>query len=54
MVPAKRKRLSNFERIRRIRETACEIGPNDDPAWFGRVFEQVARPSEPIEESAEK
>ena len=54
MAPARRIRLSDVERTPRIREIACEIGPNNDPAWFGCVFDQAVRPSEPIKKSAEK
>jgi hypothetical protein len=52
MTPGKITISSDVERTARIRE-ACEIGRNNDPAWFGYV-EQVARPSEPIKKSAKK
>ena len=54
IVPAKEIKLSDIERTPRIRETACEIGRDNDPASFGRAFEQVIRASEPKKNSVEK
>jgi hypothetical protein len=54
IVPAKEIKLSDIECTPRIRETACEIGRDNDPALFGRAFEQVIRASEPKKNSVEK
>jgi hypothetical protein len=42
-VPAKKTKLSGINRTPRIRETAREIGGDNDRASFGRAFEQVVR-----------
>jgi hypothetical protein len=45
-VPAKKTKLFDIRRTPRIRETAREIGGDNDRASFGRAFEQVIRASE--------
>jgi hypothetical protein len=42
-MPAKKTKLSNAERAKRIRETAREIGTDNDPASFERAFEKVVK-----------
>ena len=46
-MPAKKTKLSDINRTPHIRETAREIGGDNDRASFGRAFEQVVRASEP-------
>jgi hypothetical protein len=53
-VPAKKTKLSGIHRTPGIRETAREIGGDDDRASFGRAFEQVVRASEPKKKSVER
>jgi hypothetical protein len=43
-MPAKKTNLTDAERAKRIRETAREIGTDNDPASFDRAFEKVVRP----------
>jgi len=40
-MPAKKTRLSDAERAKRIRETAREAETSDDPKDFERAFEKV-------------
>lgn len=42
-MPAKKTTLTDAERARRIRETAREVGTDNDPKSFERAFEAVAR-----------
>lgn len=44
-MPAKKTTLTDAERAKRIRETAREIGTDNDPDSFDRAFEKVVRPS---------
>lgn len=44
-MPAKKTNLTDAERARRIRETAREIGTDNDPASFDRAFKKVVRPA---------
>jgi hypothetical protein len=43
-MPAKKTKLTDAERAKRIRETAREIGTDNDPASFDRAFKKVVRP----------
>lgn len=53
-MPAKKTSLTDAERAKRIRETAREIGTDNDPASFDRAFKKVVRaapaPAKPISE----
>ena len=40
-MPAKKTTLTDAERAKRIRETAREVGADNDPASFDRAFEKV-------------
>jgi hypothetical protein len=40
-MPAKKAKLTDAERAKRIRETAREVGTDNDPASFERAFEKV-------------
>ena len=51
-MPAKRTILTDAERAKRIRETAREIGTDNDPASFDRAFERVVKPHQEPEKSA--
>jgi hypothetical protein len=53
IVPAKKIKLAD-NRTPRIRETAREIGADNDHASFGRAFEQVVLASEPKKKSVER
>jgi hypothetical protein len=44
-MPAKKTKLTDAERAKRIRETAREIGTDNDPASFDRAFEKVVKQS---------
>ena len=50
-MPKKKKTLSDAERAKRIRETAREIGTDNDPASFDRAFEKVVRAPRQAEKS---
>ena len=41
-MPAKKTTLTDAERAKRIRETAREVGTDNDPASFDRAFDKVA------------
>jgi hypothetical protein len=43
-MPAKKTSLTDAERAKRIRETAREIGTDNDPKSLERVFDKVVRP----------
>jgi hypothetical protein len=43
VMPAKKTQLLDSERAKRIRETAREVGTNNDPASFDRAFEKVVQ-----------
>jgi hypothetical protein len=45
-LPAKKTTLTDAERAKRIRETAREIGTDNDPASFERAFDKVVRPAQ--------
>ena len=45
IMPAKRTTLTDAERAKRIRETAREIGIDNDPASFDRAVKKVVRPA---------
>jgi hypothetical protein len=40
-MPAKQKKLTDAERAKRIRETAREIGTDNDPEALERAFKKV-------------
>ena len=44
-MPAKKTKLTDAERAKRIRETAHEIGTDNDPASFDRAVKKVVRPA---------
>ena len=44
-MPAKLTKLSDEERAKRIRETAREIGTDNDPKAFERAFAMVVKPT---------
>jgi hypothetical protein len=44
-MPAKKSKLTDEERAKRIRETAREIGTDNDPAAFERAFGKVVQSS---------
>lgn len=44
-MPAKKTKLTDAERAKRIRETAREHGTDNDPASFDRAFDSVVRPA---------
>jgi hypothetical protein len=44
IVPAKKTTLTDAERAKRIRETAREIGTDNDPKSLERAFDNVVRP----------
>ena len=46
-MPVKKTTLTDVERAKRIRETAREIGTDNDPASFDRAFEKIVRPKDP-------
>jgi hypothetical protein len=46
IVPAKQTKLTDIERAKRIRETAREIGTDNDPKSLERAFDKVVRPKE--------
>lgn len=46
-MPAKQTKLSDAERAKRIRETAKEIGTDNDPEAMERAFKRVAAPPTP-------
>lgn len=46
-MPAKRNQLSDAERAKRIRETAREIGVDNDPEAMERAFKKVTTPPKP-------
>jgi hypothetical protein len=43
-MPAKKTKLTDAERAKRIRETAREIGTDNDPKSLERAFDKVVRP----------
>jgi hypothetical protein len=43
-MPAKKTKLTDAERAKRIRETAREIGTDNDPESLERAFKKVVRP----------
>jgi len=43
-MPAKKTILTDAERAKRIRETAREIGTDNDPNSLERAFDKVVRP----------
>jgi hypothetical protein len=47
-MPAKKTTLTDAERAKRIRETAREIGTDNDPKSLERAFDEVARPKKSI------
>ncbi len=49
-MPAKKSTITDAERAKRVRETAREIGTDNDPASFERAFEKVVK--RPREETA--
>ena len=54
-MPRKKTTLTDAERAKRIRETAREIGTDNDPASFDRAFKKVVRPAEtPAKSVSEK
>lgn len=44
-MPAKQTKLTDAERAKRIRETAREIGTDNDPAAFDQAVKKVVRPA---------
>jgi hypothetical protein len=42
-MPAKQTKLTDAERAKRIRETAREIGTDNDPEAMERAFKKVAK-----------
>ena len=48
-MPAKKQRLTDTERAKRIRETAREIGTSNDPTSFERAFASVIHAPKPAE-----
>jgi hypothetical protein len=46
-MPAKKTTLTDAERAKRIRETAREIGTDNDPESLERAFKKVVRPKDP-------
>jgi len=54
-MPAKKTTLTDAERAKRIRETAREVGTDNDPASFDRAVAKVVRaPKQPIKTGAAK
>jgi hypothetical protein len=54
-MPAKKHRIADAERAKRIRETAREIGTDNDPASFERAFSAVAKaPKKPLQSKKPK
>lgn len=45
-MPAKKTNLTDAERAKRIRETARELGTDNDPKSLERAFDKVSRPKE--------
>jgi hypothetical protein len=45
-MPSKKTKLTDAERAKRIRETAREIGTDNDPESLERAFEKVVRPKD--------
>ncbi len=43
-MPAKKTNLTDAERAKRIRETARDIGTDNDPKSLERAFDKVVRP----------
>jgi hypothetical protein len=43
-MPAKKTKLTDAERAKRIRETAREIGTDNDPKSLERAFDKIVRP----------
>ena len=43
-MPTKKASLTDAERAKRIRETAREVGTDNDPASFERAFAAVVKP----------
>jgi hypothetical protein len=43
-MPAKKEPLTDAERAKRIRETAREVGTDNDPASFDRAFAKEIQP----------
>jgi hypothetical protein len=52
-MPAKKTKLSDAERAKRIREAARELGTDNDPEAMERAFQKVAR-SKPTAASRER
>jgi hypothetical protein len=46
-MPAKKTKLTDAERAKRIRETAREIGTDNEPESLERAFKKVVRPKDP-------
>lgn len=46
-MPAKKTKLTDEERAKRIRETAREIGTDNDPKSLERAFKKIIRPKDP-------
>lgn len=45
-MPAKQTKLTDAERAKRIRETAREVGTDNNPAAFDSAFAKVVQPPE--------
>jgi hypothetical protein len=43
-MPAKKTTITDAERAKRIRETARELGTDNDPESLERAFDKVVRP----------
>jgi len=50
-MPAKLSKLSDAERAKRIRETAREIGTDNDPKSFERAFAAVVKAPQKTEKT---
>jgi hypothetical protein len=46
-MPAKKAKLTDAERAKRIREAAREHETDNDPKSFERAFERVVKPAHP-------
>jgi len=49
-MPAKKTKLTDVERAKRVRETAREIGTDNDPESLERAFKKVVHPKDPRQE----
>ena len=45
-MPAKKTKLTDTERAKRMRALACEVGTDNDPASFDHAFDRVIRPAQ--------